>query len=194
MPMHGRALRAASNSSPEDGYWVGRFRAMAGPCEVLIETVDADGGARRRRAGRGLRLAHRGQVQPLPPRQRHRRDQYRRWRAVTVDEETAKLLDFAATLHDLSDGLFDVTSGVLRRAWTFDGGTRVPTQARNRCAAATGRLGQGRSGSRPKLRLPPGMQLDFGGIGKEYAVDQAAQIARNVCGRAPWSTSAATWP
>ena len=36
-------------------------------------------------------------------------------RAVTVDEETAKLLDFAATLHALSDGLFDMTSGVLRR-------------------------------------------------------------------------------
>ncbi len=27
--------------------------------------------------------------------------------------------------------------------------------------------------SRPKLRLPPGMQVDFGGIGKEYAVDQS---------------------
>ena len=103
-------------------------------------------------------------------------------RAVTVDEETAKLLDFAATLHDLSDGLFDVTSGVLRRAWTFDGGTRVPTQAE--IDALLPLVGWDKvQWSRPKLRLPPGMQLDFGGIGKEYAVDQAVQIARNICSR-----------
>ena len=27
------------------------------------------------------------------------------------------------------------------------------------------------------------MQIDFGGFGKEYAVDQAVQIARNICSR-----------
>lgn len=41
-------------------------------------------------------------------------------RPIEVDEETAQLLDFAATLHQLSDGAFDITSGVLRRAWTFN--------------------------------------------------------------------------
>ena len=75
-------------------------------------------------------------------------------RAVTVDEETAKLLDFAATLHDLSDGLFDITSGVLRRAWTFDGGTRVPTQAE--IDALLPLVGWDKvQWSRPKLRLLP---------------------------------------
>src|SRR5664279_6637660 len=46
-------------------------------------------------------------------------------RAVEVDDETASLLDFAATLHASSDGAFDVTSGVLRRVWDFRAG-RVP--------------------------------------------------------------------
>ncbi len=100
---------------------------------------------------------------------------------MTVDEETAKLLDFAATLYDLSDGMFDVTSGVLRRAWTFDGGARVPAQTE--IEALLPLVGWDKVvWQRPKLRLRSGMQLDFGGIGKEYAVDQAAQIARNVCG------------
>ena len=48
--------------------------------------------------------------------------------AITVDAETAGLLDFAAVLHAQSDGAFDLTSGVLRRAWDFKSG-RVPSQA-----------------------------------------------------------------
>jgi len=46
--------------------------------------------------------------------------------AVEVDEETASLIDFASQCHALSDGLFDVTSGVLRHAWKFDGSDRIP--------------------------------------------------------------------
>jgi thiamine biosynthesis lipoprotein len=38
---------------------------------------------------------------------------------VAVDGETASLLDYAATIHAESGGRFDVTSGVLRRAWDF---------------------------------------------------------------------------
>ena len=48
--------------------------------------------------------------------------------AIEVDAETAQLLDFAETLFSLSDGAFDITSGVLRRAWTFDGSDNVPSQ------------------------------------------------------------------
>jgi len=166
----------------EDGVWAGRFRAMGGPCEVLVETGDP---------GEARAVAER--VADCAWRIEDKYSRYRRGnvvdeintaggRPVTVDEETAKLLDFAATLYDLSDGLFDITSGVLRRAWTFDGGTRVPTQAE--IDALLPLVGWDKvQWNRPKLRLPPGMQLDFGGIGKEYAVDQAVQIARNICSR-----------
>jgi thiamine biosynthesis lipoprotein len=95
--------------------------------------------------------------------------------SVTVDDETAGLLDFAATLHELSDGRFDITSGVLRRAWTFDGSDRVPESAS--VEAILDSVGWHRvHWQRPQIRLEPGMQIDLGGIGKEYAVDRAAGL------------------
>ena len=165
----------------EDGYWVGRFRAMAGPCEVLIETAsEAEArGVTERVAACAWRID----------------DKFSRYRTdnivdainvsggapITVDEETANLLDFAATLHRLSNGRFDITSGVLRRAWTFDGGLRVPSQAV--IDAILPFVGWDKaSWQRPALTLLPGMQIDFGGIGKEYAVDQAVQITSGASG------------
>ena len=102
---------------------------MGGPCEVLVEIAEESASAQGRRSGRCLRLAHRGQVQPLSSDDNIvARINALRGRPVEVDNETANLLDFAALMHRLSDGLFDITSGVLRRAWTFDGGHRVPTR------------------------------------------------------------------
>lgn len=91
---------------------------------------------------------------------------------VQVDAETAQLLDFAANLFVLSDGLFDITSGVLRRAWTFDGGSTVPDNAAIRALLPL--IGWNRVIWRsPAITLLPGMEIDLGGIGKEYAVDRA---------------------
>lgn len=92
---------------------------------------------------------------------------------VVVDDETAALLDFGAQLHRDSGGLFDLTSGVLRRVWDFKAG-RVPAQAEIDTILPL--IGWHKvEWSRPHLRLPcAGMQIDFGGIGKEYAADRAA--------------------
>lgn len=93
---------------------------------------------------------------------------------VEVDEETARLLDYAADCYDLSDGLFDLTSGVLRQVWKFDGSDRLPEPAAVRDVMK--RVGWHKvEWDPPRLRLKPGMEIDFGGIGKEYAVDRAAQ-------------------
>jgi thiamine biosynthesis lipoprotein len=77
----------------------------------------------------------------------------------------------------LSGGLFDVTSGVLRRAWDF---RRTPPSvpAAAELAAATALIGWSRvEWDERTVRLPaPGMEIDFGGIGKEYAADRAATI------------------
>ena len=92
--------------------------------------------------------------------------------AITVDTETASLLDFAAELHAQSDGAFDLTSGVLRRAWDFKTG-RVPAQAA--LDQLLPRVGWSKIEWRsPTLRLRAEMEIDFGGIGKEYAADRAA--------------------
>lgn len=94
---------------------------------------------------------------------------------VECDDETLALLAFADQLFEQSAGLFDITSGVLRRAWNF----RQPALPRadvlrNLCALIGWRSVQ-RDGRR--VRLPKaGMELDFGGFGKEYAADRAAHI------------------
>ena len=103
---------------------------------------------------------------------------------VSVDRETVDLLNFANVLFDLSDGLFDITSGVLRRVWTFDGSDRVPEDEAIRKLLPL--IGWGRaSWNPPELTLLPGMEIDLGGIGKEYAVDRAIlrlqEDARSPC-------------
>ena len=99
-------------------------------------------------------------------------------RPVTVDDETAQLFDFADTCFHISDGGFDVTSGVLRRAWQFDGSDNVPT--RQRVGQLRKLIGwQKVTWRKPVIRMPRDMEIDFGGIGKEYAVDRCAMLVMN---------------
>jgi thiamine biosynthesis lipoprotein len=77
----------------------------------------------------------------------------------------------------MSDGRFDITSGVLRKAWVFDGSNRIPDgKAVQSILESVG--WKKVSWNRPELTLLPGMQIDFGGIGKEYAVDKAASLLK----------------
>lgn len=96
---------------------------------------------------------------------------------VRVDAETQALLAYADALWRDSGGRFDATSGVLRRAWDFRRGI-VPDEA----ALAALRLligWQDVERDAAAVRLPrPGMELDFGGFGKEYAADRAAEALR----------------
>ncbi len=94
--------------------------------------------------------------------------------ATTADSETAALLDYAAACHEQSDGLFDITSGVLRRAWNFHE-PRLPTQ--QQLETLLQHVGwQKLTWKNPVLWLPANMEIDFGGIGKEYAADRAASV------------------
>lgn len=92
-------------------------------------------------------------------------------KSIRLDDETAHLIDFATTLHELSEGAFDISSGVLRRAWSFDGSNHVPDAAT--VAPLLDLVGWSKANwVSPVLTLLPGMEVDFGGIGKEYAVDR----------------------
>lgn len=148
---------------------------MASPCSVLLDTDD------RAEAETLLAVAEIEARRIEDKFSRYRRDNlvYRinhsEGQPIEVDEETALLINYAATCYEMSDGMFDITSGVLRRVWTFDGKSRVPS--RNAVEQCLRHVGWWRvKWQKPKLTLPGGMEIDFGGIGKEYAVDRAATL------------------
>ncbi len=97
---------------------------------------------------------------------------------ISVDDETAALLNYAAQCYELSAGRFDITSGILRKAWRFDGSDRLPTEKNVRELLRY--VGWTKvSWRNAEIRLPAGMEIDFGGLGKEYAVDRAIQIIQS---------------
>ncbi len=150
---------------------------MGSPCEIQLEGVPGEEAER-------LLSAAIAEVERLEAR-------YSRYRETSflsrinrvaaeggeleVDPETAGLLDYAATCHAESDGLFDVTSGLLRRAWRFQE-QRLP--AAGEVEALLDRVGWHRLvWRRPVLAFPrAGLELDFGGIVKEYAADRVAAL------------------
>jgi thiamine biosynthesis lipoprotein len=155
-----------------DGGYVHAFQAMASPCEVRLDNPDPD---IARRVGHEVE----GEARRIEAK-------YSRYRPgsvlsaingadgseTVVDEETAALLDYAAACFALSDGLFDVTSGVLRRVWRFDGSDQLA--APDAVREILSLVGWGKlTWASPRLTLPAGMEIDFGGLGKEYAVDRA---------------------
>jgi thiamine biosynthesis lipoprotein len=148
---------------------------MASPCELLIDTDDA------------LLAKH---LLNLAMAETQRIEQkYSRYLAhnvmfdinhsdghkVQVDPETHRLLTFAQTCFELSDGLFDLTSGILRKAWAFNAQAVFPTPAQ--ISELLKFIGwQYINVDATSITLPAGFELDFGGIGKEYAVDAAAKL------------------
>jgi thiamine biosynthesis lipoprotein len=164
--------------------WRFPFRAMGSPCVLELY-------ARTRDAATRVAAECTAEVARLERKYTRFRDDSLTTRinrasgdpeGVVVDDETASLLDYADTGHAQSDGLFDITSGVLREVWDFRSG-RVPADARVRDVLE--RVGWRRvRWERPRVVLPiAGMQLDFGGFVKEYAADRAAERARRLgCG------------
>ena len=153
-----------------------RFRAMAAENEVHVHDTSADRAAER--ASRAIAEVARIEAKYS----RYRPDSVvSRINAaagaaqVEVDAETLELLRYAATCHAQSGGLFDATSGVLRRAWRFDV-PRVPAREEiEPLLALVDWAAVEIEDSHVRLGRA-GMELDFGGFGKEYAVDRAARI------------------
>ena len=154
------------------------FHAMASPCQVLLPAASE---AQARELAQGA-------IDEV----RRIEAKYSRYRAdsvvgaingaaggdaVVIDDETASLLHYAGQLHDISGGLFDITTGVLRKAWDFKQARRPAPGQLDRLLALTGwpLVERRRAGGVHTVRLPlAGMELDFGGFGKEYAADRAA--------------------
>jgi thiamine biosynthesis lipoprotein len=160
-----------------DGHLRLRFEAMASRHEILVACGD------EARARAALRAAH-DEVRRIEAKySRYRPDSViSRINAaagslerIRIDAETAALLAFSARLHELSGGLFDVTSGPLRHAWDFRAGREPTDEALERLLPLVGwpRVEWDERSVRLARR---GMELDFGGIGKEYAADRAQAV------------------
>lgn len=94
---------------------------------------------------------------------------------LELDEETARLMDYAQVMHAQSDGLFDITSGILRKAWNFKSQQLPSSEQIEQLLPLIG--WQKVEWSAPFFRLPKaGMEIDFGGYVKEYATDVVAQF------------------
>jgi len=166
----------------KDSYGV-LFNAMASPCEVIIQSVDEK---------LAIKL---GDI--IATEVWRIEDKYSRYtrnsvcsainnhagHAVPIDEETYLLLSFAEQCFQLSDGLFDISSGVLRQLWSFNGDvasdSHFPTSLQVQQLML--KVGWRKISFTPKtITLAEGMEIDFGGIGKEYAVDRAIILAKEL--------------
>ncbi len=151
--------------------------AMASPCDVLMEVEDES-------IAQEILNAVADEAWRIEDKfSRYKKDNivfkinHSQGESVTIDEETSRLLDFSNELFEISEGLFDVTSGVLRQIWTFDGSEHLPSKKQVKKILKN--IGwQKVTREKTQVLLPAGMEIDLGGIGKEYAVDRCVQIAR----------------
>ena len=147
---------------------------MASDCELIVKSTD------KKQASLIAEIAYRETKRIEQKYSRYLKgniiDKIHQYQTVELDAETIKMLEFAKTAYQLSDGLFDITSGVLRKLWTFDGKSIAPS--RKQVKALLPLLGFDKINWQEKtIHLPAGMQIDFGGFGKEYAVDRAMELA-----------------
>lgn len=100
-------------------------------------------------------------------------------KAVQLDDETALLMNYALSAYQKSDGVFDVTAGVLSQVWDFKKSikpTRTALQAGLEQVGIDKVIWDQQNNS--LMFNMPGVSLDFGGIGKEYAVDAVAAMMK----------------
>lgn len=159
----------------EGDHLCGRFQAMASPCELLFDMQDDKQAFVLMRAA----LKETRRIE-------HKYSRYLRGnlmhsmnnslgKPIAIDSETSNLLAFANTCFEMSQGKFDITSGILRRAWKFDGSNKLPSKSQ--VEELLPYIGwQKIKYKENELIVPPNFELDFGGIGKEYAVNKVAQI------------------
>lgn len=98
---------------------------------------------------------------------------------VEIDAEMEAMLKLCDTLHFMTQSILDPTTLPLLRLWPRPGEDEPHLPSDTAVAAARAQVGWKKVQREPgRVFLPePGMALDFGGFGKEYAVDFASQIA-----------------
>ena len=94
-----------------------------------------------------------------------------------LDTETEALINLGDQLWQESNGLFDLTSGALRHVWNFQDTPQASPEDLERWLPMVGwdRVERDNRG----IHLPDtGMEIDLGGLAKEYAVDAVIDFLR----------------
>lgn len=154
------------------GLYRRKFRAMGSPCEILLHG-----------AAPGILVETAKWVEAEALRLEHKYSRFRSDSLIgqinaragsgcwtRLDEETRQLLAYADHCYHLSEGAFDVTSGSLRALW-HSGRETIPTPSEIELALSY--VGWTKVEWRSdEVRLPiKEMELDLGGVVKEYAAD-----------------------
>ena len=154
---------------------MGRFWAMASPCELLIETQDSMLANHLTSVAYAETKRIEQKFSRYLPNNPMANINDSQGKPIAIDNEFFRLLELANSCFQLSDGLFDITSGVLRQAWTFDGSDNLPSPDAVKVLMPF--IGWGKvKYDQSSITVAKGMELDFGGMGKEYAVDCVAKL------------------
>jgi thiamine biosynthesis lipoprotein len=154
---------------------MGRFWAMASPCELLIETQDSMLANHLTSIAYAETKRIEQKFSRYLPNNPMANINDSQGKPIAIDNEFFRLLELANSCFQLSDGLFDITSGVLRQAWTFDGSDNLPSPDAVKVLMPF--IGWGKvKYDQSSITVAKGMELDFGGMGKEYAVDCVAKL------------------
>ncbi len=171
-------ISSKKNRKTCQSYYKISFNAMASPCEILLQTntrelCDVLARLVTKEVERIENKYSRYQNSSLLSKINSSYDN-------SIDLETFQLLNYAKEVFQLSDGLFDITSGALGKLWNFKNQTAIPSKTK--ITEALSFIGFDKINyTKKSISLSKGMQIDFGGIGKEYAVDQVAKILNSHC-------------
>lgn len=158
----------------EDGHSI-TFNAMASPCEIIFDGFLEQPAIRIAEIITNEVWRIEDKYSRYNPNSFCSKINASKGTPIKIDKETFGLLDFANNAFLMSDGQFDITSGVLRKVWKFDTSDNIPTP--EDIAKLLPLIGWGKvKYSTNEVTLPNGMEIDFGGIGKEYAVDKVGDL------------------
>jgi len=159
----------------KDSLVIGHFRAMANPCVIFIEHQDTSS---------VQTVMHHMAEEVWRIEQKYSRYlessalskiNTGTGQSVSIDAETYHLLKLSDVLYEESQGMFDISSGIFRKIWSFDQQQQIPTQSQ--VDELLDYVGWNKIRfDEQSISLPVGMQIDFGGIGKEYAADRCAAL------------------
>lgn len=161
----------------QENHSVGQFFAMASTCEILVDSRDTSLTRKLTQIAAEETWRIQDKFSRYNPNSLCSKINQSNGQAVAIDQETFQLLEFADQCYLMTEGLFDITSGVLRQVWQFDGSDKLPADEDVRQTLQY--IGWHKIDyDRHNITLRPNMEVDFGGIGKEYAVDKVVDLLR----------------